>query len=954
MAASPTPEPARMLPPPPKRKKYVPAVGPRQAKVLAVLLGAFAIVSVNSLYLGAITFLQWATGNLYETAFYHLMAFGHVALGALITLPTLVFAGVHWKAAHDRPNRRAVRAGLGLLLAVLVMLGSGFLLMRLDGFSPLRSPEARTVAYWAHVGSPLLVVWLFVLHRLAGKRIRWRVGLTWAAVGAVFAGAMALFHAQDPRAAAVGPKDGAQYFFPSQSLTATGGFIPAEAMLNDGYCLQCHADVHRNWSHSAHRFSSFNNPAYVVSVKNTRKAMFERDGHVKGSRFCAGCHDPVPFFSGAFEDKKFDSPDYDLTNDAMANAGITCTVCHSITAVNSVKGNGSYTIEEAQHYPFATSENAVLRWINRQMILSKPAFHKRTFLKPLHKTAEFCATCHKVNLPEELNHYKWLRGQNHYDPFLLSGVSGHGVASFYYPPKAETSCNACHMPLKDSGDFGSKDFGGVGRTQVHDHMFPSANTAIPFLTGMPAWVNEAHAKFQEGVMRVDLFGVREGGTIDGALTAPLRPKVPALLPGKRYLIETVIRAVKMGHVFTQGTADSNEVWLDVTVTNGDRVVGRSGGMRDGDREVDPWSHFVNAFVIDRAGKRIDRRNPEDIFLPLYSHQIGPGAADTVHFALDVPPDATGTLAVDVVLRYRKFDTTYMKIFQGERFRTNDLPILTLAKDRVVFPVGDAPAPANADSPIPPWQRWNDYGIGGLVKGGDGGPHKGELRQAEEAFAAVEALQRPDGPLNLGRLYLREGRLDEAVAALRRAAAFDPPAPPWSVAWHTGLLNKQNGDFDAALADFTALVTMDTAETRTRGFDFSKDYRLLNELGRTLFEKAKQERGEARRPERERLLREAAAWHAKALAIDPENADAHYGLSLLFEELGDGARAAGHRAEHARYKPDDNAADLAVAAARRRYPAADRAAEPVVVYDLRRDGAYGLPSTPPPAPAAEAK
>ena len=99
---------------------------------------------------------------------------------------------------------------------------------------------------------------------------------------------------------------------------------------------------------------------------------------------------------------------------------------------------------------------------------------------------------------------------------------------------------------------------------------------------------------------------------------------------------------------------------------------------------------------------------------------------------------------------------------------------------VVFPVGDAPAPKNPDSPILLWQRWNDYGIGGLLKGGDAGPAKGELRQAEEAFAQVEALKRPDGPLNRARVYLREGRLDEAAEALRRAASFDPPAPPWSI------------------------------------------------------------------------------------------------------------------------------------------------------------------------------
>ena len=51
--------------------------------------------------------------------------------------------------------------------------------------------------------------------------------------------------------------------------------------------------------------------------------------------------------------------------------------------------------------------------------------HKKTFLKPVIKDSKFCSTCHKVGLPFALNHYKdFLRGQNHYDTFLLSGVSG--------------------------------------------------------------------------------------------------------------------------------------------------------------------------------------------------------------------------------------------------------------------------------------------------------------------------------------------------------------------------------------------------------------------------------------------------------------------------------------------------------------------------------------------------
>src|SRR6185436_2623987 len=132
-------------------------------------------------------------------------------------------------------------------------------------------------------------------------------------------------------------------------------------------------------------------------------------------------------------------------------AGITCTVCHAITNVNSTRGNAHYTIEEPIHYPFAFSKNPLLQFVNNQMIKAKPAFHKQTFLKDFHRTAEFCSTCHKVSLPKELNNYKeFLRGQNHYDSYLLSGVSGHGARSFYYPDKAKSNCAECHMPLQAS------------------------------------------------------------------------------------------------------------------------------------------------------------------------------------------------------------------------------------------------------------------------------------------------------------------------------------------------------------------------------------------------------------------------------------------------------------------------------------------------------------------------
>ena len=300
---------------------------------------------------------------------------------------------------------------------------------------------------------PLCAVWLYWLHRLAGRRIKWRIGIGYAvAVGAI-ALVMVYVQAQDPRDwHAQAPAEGEQYFEPALTRTRNGQLISARALMMDDYCKACHADVHAGWEQSQHRLSSFNNPVYLATILETRDVMLQRDGHVKASRWCAGCHDPVPFLSGQFDD-----PAYDLVHDPTSQAGITCTACHAITHVNSTRGNGDYVIEEPLHYPFAYSDNRVLQFINQTLVKAKPSFHKQTFLKPLHKTAEFCSACHKVHLPKAVTHYKdFLRGQNHYDNYLLSGVSGIGARSFYYPETAETNCNGCHMPAQPSGDFGAR------------------------------------------------------------------------------------------------------------------------------------------------------------------------------------------------------------------------------------------------------------------------------------------------------------------------------------------------------------------------------------------------------------------------------------------------------------------------------------------------------------------
>ncbi|MEQ1828975.1 MAG: tetratricopeptide repeat protein, partial [Pirellula sp.] len=387
--------------------------------------------------------------------------------------------------------------------------------------------------------------------------------------------------------------------------------------------------------------------------------------------------------------------------------------------------------------------------------------------------------------------------------------------------------------------------------------------------------------------------------------------------------------------------------------SGERVVGKSGGM-DEKGQVEPRSHFMNVFMLDRNGNRINRRNPQDIFTPLYNHQIPPGSGQVAHYSFQVPDDLDAPIVATVKLQYRKFDHEYMEIvhqrlnsnpvdpqldsganvsnsgMQADGTYRNNLPVLTLATDTVTFPIeGLTNVLPAQESKIPVWQRWNDYGIGLFLEG------KAELKQAEHAFQQLEKLNRFDGPLNLARVYLREGRIDEASVAVQRAATLgEPKAPEWSLAWFSGLVNREQGRLIEAESNFRSIVDQTTEERKARGFDFSRDVEVLNSLGRTLFDRAEQLRLETQRNDRESLLQDAAKQFERTVAIDPENVNAHYNLGLIYAELGKSELEKKHKMLHLRYKPDDNAQGLAVRLAREKYPAANSAAEALVIYPLQ--------------------
>ncbi len=880
---------------------YIPAIGPWLRVLLWVVFAGFALMGATGVYLSAVRVLNVSLApNNYTTPFALWVFFGHIVFGVAGTLPFVAFGAFHWWTARHRKNRLAIKLGILLFAVGLLVAVTGFALIQLDGLPQLPEGTAqRWVVYGLHIVLPVAAVFAYIWHRRAGPPIKWRLAWGWAGGVGVITAVMLVMHAQDPQKwGREGPKEGAEYFEPSMSRTADGKFIDADVLMMDAYCAKCHQDVANDHFHSAHKFSSFNNKAYLFSVRETRKVGLEKDGNVKASRWCAGCHDPVPFLGGAFDDPKFDD-----VNHKTAHAGITCTACHAITHVNGTFGNGAYTMEEPAHYPFATSTDPTLQWMNQQLVKAKPDFHKQTFLKPLHKSAEFCATCHKVSLPVELNHYKeFLRGQNHYDSFLLSGVSGHGVRSFYYPPTAKENCAACHMPLKASTDFGAKDFDKSGTAKVHNHRFAGANTGLFTLLKNDPKYSQYAAGFDETIklhegylkgapdgtdkkVRIDLFGLKANAK--DAPVSKLRPELPTLQPGKSYLVEVVVRTLAIGHHFSQGTVDSNEIWVDFKATSGGKEIARNGGMTGPDSgEVDRWSHFINVHMLDRNGSRINRRNPQDIFTPLYDKQIPPGGAAVLHYRLDIPADVKGPVELSAKLRYRKFDDEYMKlVHEGKPYPT--LPIIDVCSDAVTLPVAGGPAVSEQTSPIKPaWQRWNDYGIGNLLEGGG---KRGNFKQSEDAFRQLLTLGEkdavPHGHLNLARTFIEEGRLDEAAKELEASGKCEVPAAWWSRLWFTAQVNAQNAgrteDLLAVIADLEKLLDP-KGQPADRGFDFTKDYVAWNMLANLQFKvrKAHPEGSAERRTATVKAIQSAE----RVIALDAEDVTAHDLLALAYGEL----------------------------------------------------------------------
>ena len=449
--------------------------------------------------------------------------------------------------------------------------------------------------------------------------------------------------------------------------------IPSKFFMESDACERCHQDIFKQWNSSAHHFSSFNNQWYRKSIEY----MQDVNG-VKPSKWCAGCHDPALLYSGMM-----DTPIKEIVHRPEAQAGMGCMMCHSIVSVKSTMGQGDFMLEYPELHELAATKNPVLRWIHDFSIKLNPEPHRRVFLKPFMKeqTPEFCSSCHKVHLDVPVNNYRWFRGFNEYDNWQASGVSGFGARSFYYPPKAQ-GCQDCHMP-----DTKSNDMGNIAG-KIHSHSFPAANTALPTANQDAHQLEMTENFLKSGALTIDIFALSnasakistsggpqtelqttfavgeeaemkttgESAGVVAPVTAPLDKVQGTVRRGESARIDVVVRTRKVGHFFPGGTVDAPETWVELKAVDdkGQTIFWSGKAGDDGKGPVDPGAHFYRSLQIDEHGNPINKRNAWSTRAVVYVRLIPPGAADTIHYRMNVPQNAGSKITLTARLLYRKF------------------------------------------------------------------------------------------------------------------------------------------------------------------------------------------------------------------------------------------------------------------------------------------------------------
>ena len=662
-------------------------------------------------------------------------------------------------------------------------------------------------------------------------------------------------------------------FLPSNAMTANGQFVNPRSVPTAEYCGHCHQEAYHQWRQSVHS-SSFRQPWYLKNVN-----MLIDEKGVQFSRHCEGCHNPIALFSGDLSQGMPKTRPFE-------QEGITCAVCHSVQTTDTT-GTGSYVMatpavlvdEHGAPITHPVTDSEILAHLDR---------HKQAEMRPLLKTAEFCAACHKATIPRSLDDYKFLRAFTVYDEWQGASFTKQTPLPFYRKDSIST-CQICHMPREPLAS-GAQDAGAKDGTLV-SHRWLGGNS-----------LNAAYYKFDEqseklvnflnngfdgkGVLGIDIFGLEKetaGSSADEApkttLIAPLGLTDYSLAPNDTLIVEVVIQNKGIAHSYVPEQRDFYESWVDFTVKDDSGKTVVESGFIQPNGDLDPSAHSFTNRLVNTKGDLNDLHQIWHNRVLAYNNTIQSGRSQLVRYRFRLPKMSSGPITISATVKYRRFDQHFLDYAMDQPAGKHyNEPVLEVATQSRTLNIGDNPRTAPTAGENPEWMRWNNFGIG--------------LLDALQYEAAVEAFQhvadlRPDyadAYTNMAIVEISWEKYNDAKPHLEKALSLLPGDP--RALYYRALVERNAGQIQQAIDDLKAMLEK---------YPLAKDG--LRELGFSYYQ--------------QHDYAKARDEYEKLQAIDPDDLAAHYQLAILYRRLGEKEKAAAESSKFADQKDDPTASTYAL-------------------------------------------
>ncbi len=454
-------------------------------------------------------------------------------------------------------------------------------------------------------------------------------------------------------------------FAPTMARTEDLQLVEPALLGNSASCgsAGCHAEIYAEWQPGAHRFAAMNAPFQEVQRR------FAADREPAETRYCAGCHDPISLFAGA----------KDIANQSLSSPGvdegISCVACHAISQVDQ-RGNADFVLTPPRRYLGETS-TGLAKWVSDYLIRAYPRQHLADYDRNLLRTPELCGACHKQFIPEALNRFGNVPGQNQYDEWK----NGHWHSE---DPAIDLSCRDCHMRLVRGSHDPGRGEGGDTRRRDDDgahrhHGFIATNDFMPAVLKLPHW--EEQVRLTEEWMRGETVLPELAGVWPSGPVAALELHAPAqVAPGQDVEVRVTVVNRKAGHNFITGPLDFVRSWVHLKAVDSEgRVLAEWGALDPETRHIqdrlgeehqignkrDEGTLVLEALPIDEKGELLRRHELWRSAGGKGKRVIFPTYSDAHLYRFRLPATSRGEVTLEAELNYCRYRQEFLDLVLPE-------------------------------------------------------------------------------------------------------------------------------------------------------------------------------------------------------------------------------------------------------------------------------------------------